>query len=1185
MKLRISLSITKWAAASAMALALVFSGYHATAQGIITGGMSGTVVDQSGAVVPNADIIALNVATQQMIHATSTSGGEFGLRDVPIGHYTVTVKATGFAVTALQNVQVVAGNAVPLANIVVKPAGSSETVEVEGNVAELLQTTSSQGEAVIDSEQLQALPVNGAFDDTALVVPGVVATHANGFSNTNGVNFSVNGQRGRANNFELDGQTNNDNSVTGPQIFFSNQDAVQEVEIITNNFSAQYGRNMGSVVNYVTKSGSNTFHGSAFEFYTGDWASSLFRSQKAEVFGFCAPGVSSSTGCTTPVVPRFVQNDFGGTLGGPVFRNKLFFFGSGYFGRTYQGATRANTGGNVFPDKNGLSTLQSTYPNNPGVAELVNDGPYAFPIGNPSPIGTPTTIDVTDGNTTSSIEVAPVSRDLSTFSLDQEDLGRLDYQLDPNDRFYARFLYQDNPTAPFAGTFANGGYTNVTDTAYSIGSDWTHTFGPHWVNQLRYAFQQAKLAFDAGGVPKCTITALLACPSTVIFGGTIEGIGYPNNLPQGRIVKVTQIQDNASATVRRHSLYFGGEFDYQNSPNVFLPVSSGQFTFTPGVGAFPLRGTASGMSSYNGLSGLLQGVSFTQLTTGSVTDHFTEPDVFLYIQDDWRIRPSLTLNLGLRWEFFDQSVNLLHNLTVAQQTGPHPFWNTSLPLSATTFPKVAQYYKNWEPRIGFAWNPEFDKSMVVHGGFAINVDPAFDNIFIDIASLAPVANAGSFSCDGVTVSCVPGGGLTFGSVNALDDQFVPTGADPRAELEETVPTNFRQPYVETYTLGIQHQITSNAVAEVRYVGNHTLKQFQDLNTNPEIANVAAFFPSYGGYGNASYCTTPGTNGFGRLNCNYSTPLTLGNTAFSIYNALQTSLTLRKFHGWTGTVAYTWSRAIDNASEIFSTFGGGNTTGYAQNPLDTDVGERGVSGDSFPNVVGLQLVYAEPFFENQHGVAGRLLGGWQLNTFYTYNSGQPFTPFQSLVSFSPYANGADPLSSTSFCDFGFNANFIGADACRPILSNPKAPLNSVALNTGSGYVDYALGTPVTPSQVHWIYNNGYEALARNNPFPGMGRNTLRGDTWNGVDASLYKNVRLTERFTTQLQLSAFNVLNRAYYGTPDPFLDDVLLQLTGPGPGFLSNLYNLGAQATVAAGGAQPQSAGNRTIQLGAEVRF
>lgn len=1174
MKLRISLFLS-------LVVLFLASGHRAECQGIITGGITGTVLDQSGAVVPGADILATNVATQQTIHVTTGSGGDFALRDVPIGVYTVTVKATGFAATVLQNVHVAAGNAVPLPNLVVKPSGASETVEVEGNTAVLLQTTSSQGEEVIDSEQLQALPVNGAFDDSALVVPGVVATHANGFSNTNGVNFSVNGQRGRANNFELDGQTNNDNSVTGPQIFFSNQDAVAELEVITNNFSAQYGRNMGSVVNYLTRSGTDTFHGSAFEFYTGNWASSLFRGQKAEVFGFCAPGVSSSTGCTTPVVPRFVQNDFGGTLGGPILRNKLFFFGSGYFGHTYQGATRSTTGGDVFPDKNGLSTLQSTYPNNPGVAELVNDGPYAFPIGNPSPIGTPSLMQVTDGTTTSSIEVAPYSRDLSTYSLDQEDLGRIDYQLDPNDRFYARFLYQDNPTAPFAGTFVTGGYSNVTDDSYSIGSDWTHTFGPHWVNQLRYAFQQATLAFDGGGVPKCTITALLACPSTVNFGGTIEGLGYPNNLPQGRVVKVTQIQDNATATVGQHSLYFGGEFDYQNSPNVFLPVSSGEFTFTPGISAFSLRGTASGSPSYNGLSGLLQGVSFTSLTTGSVTDHFTEPDVFLYLQDDWRIRPSLTLNLGLRWEFFDQSVNLLHNLTVAQQTGSHPFWNTSLPLSATTFPEVSQFYKNIEPRLGFAWNPEFDRSLVVHGGFAINVDPAFDNIFIDIASLAPVANAGSFSCDGVTVSCLPGSGLTFGSVNALDDQFVPTGSDPRAQLEETVPTNFRQPLTESYTLGLQHQITSNAVAEVRYVGNHTMHQFQSLDSNPEIATVAAYFPT-GGYG-GSYCTNTNAPGFGRLNCNYSTPINLGNTAFSIYNSLQTSLTLRKFHGWTGTVAYTWSRAIDNASEIFSTFSGGNTITFPQNPLDTNVGERAVSGDSFPNVVGMQLVYAEPFFSDEHGIVGRLLGGWQMNTFYTYNSGQPFTPYQSLSSFSPYATSAQ--SATSFCDFGFNANFIGADACRPILSNPKAPLNSVGLNTGSGYVDYALGTPVSPSQVHWLYNNQYEALARNNPFPGVGRNTLRGDTWNDVDASMYKNVRLTERFTTQLQLSAFNVLNRAYYGTPDPFLDDVLQELNGPGPGFLSNLYNGGSQATVAAGGAQPQSPGNRSIQLGVEVRF
>jgi hypothetical protein len=245
----------------------------------------------------------------------------------------------------------------------------------------------------------------------------------------------------------------------------------------------------------------------------------------------------------------------------------------------------------------------------------------------------------------------------------------------------------------------------------------------------------------------------------------------------------------------------------------------------------------------NGLTGILQGVSQTLLTEGNVTSHFTEPDFALYFQDDWKVTPTLTLNLGLRYEFFSQSINLLHNESVKQQTGPNPFWDTSLPLSATTFPYVNPYYKNIEPRIGFAWSPGIVPNLVVHGGFAINVDPAFDNIFINISSGTPVSNAGSFACDGVTIQCVPSGGLTFATVQAADLKFIPTGSDPRQNPYNNVYSNFRNPMAESYTLGVQYQVARAGVAEVRYVGNHTFRQFQSLNTNPDIAAVRHSFPA------------------------------------------------------------------------------------------------------------------------------------------------------------------------------------------------------------------------------------------------------------------------------------------------------------------------------------------------------
>ena len=1153
-------------------------------QGIITGGISGTVVDQNAALIPGATITAVNDATGASLMGKANGEGTFLISDVPLGTYTVTISADGFGSSAVKHVQVVAGNATPIGKQALTLGTTSQTVEVTAGAAQLLNTETAQGEVVLDSQQLSSMPVDGGFDDVALVVPGVVATHADNMSNTNGVGYSANGQRGRSNNSEIDGQSNNDNSISGPQFFFSNQDAIQEIQVITNNFSAQYGRNMGSVVNYITKNGTNQFHGTAFEYYLGSWGSSLTQGEKGAQFGYCPQGVSPSDSnpCNVPVVARFVQNNYGGTFGGPIVKDKLFFFGSTYWDHTYQGAFTFTSGGNVFPDPTGLKQLQAAFPNNPGVAAMTLNGPYAYPTGNPTPFGATSLLPVTDGTTTANIEVSQYLRHVPNYVLDQEELGRIDYQMTPKDRFYVRYMYQKNPTVPAGGNFASGGYYDVNGITHSVGGDWSHIFTPAVVNQLRYSFQQSTIAFEGGGVPSCTIASFGNCPSQVSLGAGLEGFGYASNLPQGRVVKVTQVQDNASWNHGRHTITFGGEWDYQNSPNVFLPNAVGAFDFAPGATNIAFRNVTSAAMN-NGITGLLEGIAFTDLTAGSPTTHFTEPDFALYFQDDWKLRSNLTLNLGLRYEFFSQGINIVHDQSLAQQTGSHPFWNTALPLSVTTVPKVDSYFKNIEPRIGFAWNPESTKRLVVHGGFAIDVDPAFYNIFLNIATGAPAINAGAFVCDGISVQCVPGNGLTFSTVQAADDQFVPTGGDPRVNPYETVPTSFKNPMSESYTLGVQYELGGAGVVEARYVGNHVFRQFQSLNNNPDIADVQTSFPSYGG--GLPVCTDPTQIGYTRSNCNFGLVQTTANTAFSIYNGLQTSFTARNFHHWTGTASYTYSRTIDNTSEIFSTGSGGNTSALAQNPLNPDIGERGVSGNSYPDVIGLQMAYTEPWFNGQKGILGRILGGYSFNAFYTYNNGQPFTPEQALTAQSPFVNPSDPMASTAFCDYNFSQVF--GNPCRPILSNAKAPIGTVGINTGAGgYINYVTGASISPSDVHWLWSNKYEALARNNPFPGIGRNTLRGDSFNDLDLTVAKNIKLTERLTTILQISAFNTLNRGYYGTPDPSIEDSLYPtLYGVPAGFLSNYYSGGGGESPVAGGAFGAGPGNRSIQLAAKIVF
>ena len=1099
----------------------------ALGQGITTGSITGTIADQQGAVIPQAAISAVQSDTNATFTTVSGADGLFAFHDLPIGDYALTVTSANFSPLTVKNIHVTAGVTKDAGVLKLSVGASTATVTVESR-APILETSEAQVTTSFDSAAIQSLPLNTNFDNLALLVPGVVQTHDAQFSNSNGVGISANGQRGRSNNFEIDGQNNNDNNVGGPQVFFGNTDSIAEIQVITDNFSAQYGRNMGSVVNYVTKSGTNQFHGSGFEYYTGSWLSSLQNQQKSPLLGFCAPGENPSDGCTPVTVPRTVDNKWGGTIGGPILKDKLWFFGSTYWDHTRDGGALATSQGALTPTPNGLAQLQAAFPNNPAVASLVNQGPYGIKTGNPTPVpGTVGLMPVMVGTTTVPIEFGAVERTVPALFNDEENLGRLDWQPSTKDHFFVRYFYQNDletgSLANSATSIAAGGYINIPATTHSIGADWTHTFSPAWVDQLRYSYQQAKTGFEGGGVPDCTHTNFAACPSEVSFqDGTDFGYGYSSALPQQKFIKITQVQDNANWTRGHHSIAFGGEYDYQNSPGTYLPNYNGTLTF-------------------DSLSDMLQGNGFLSLTDGNPITPFKENDAALYFQDDWKIRPDLTLNLGLRWEFFGQAVNVLHNETLQRETGPDHFWNPALPLSIRTVPYTPNNLKNFQPRIGFAWNPNHSR-LVVRGGYAINFDPAFYNIYSNIAIQAPTANAGGLTCAGSPqpgtneIQCLPANGTTGATVRAQNLAALPLNGDPRFDVEAPLLPHFQNPYAQTYSLGIQYGIGSSAVVEVRYVGNHTAKLFQALDWNPTLEPLASAFPNY--VSPSSLCQDPNAPGYQTLNCNVGAlQAAVGNTAFSIYNSLQTSVTTRNFHGFTGTFQYTYSRTIDNASEILPTGAGGNTLEFAQNPLNTNVAERGVSGISYPNVFAFGFVYQVPPLVHEHNLVAKLANGYSINTVYGYNSGQPFTPFQGLQG-----NGA----GGTYCDDYFNEFVLGVTSCRPILTNPGAK------NSPSSYTANSVAT----------------ADALNNPYPGVGRNTLRGQSFNNLDSSIFKTTKLSERLTMQLQLNVFNTLNRQYLGTPGAFLGAA---------NFLTTAYNSGLPGT--------EVGTNRYVQLGGKIIF
>ena len=313
--------------ASVMVLGLiVFGSIFAFAQGIVTGSISAVVQDPQGAVVVGAKVSARQLDTNREFKTETNSAGLVALRNLPPGAYSLRIEASNFQPYEASNLSVQVGQDTALAIVKLQLGSATESVTVQ-SAPPLVESTTDQISETFSSEKVSSLPVGNSFDSLALFIPGVATAGDASFSNNNGAEISVNGERARSNNFQIDGQSNNDNSIAGPSIAFGNQDAIDQVQVVTN-YDAQFGRNTGAVVNYVTKAGTNQFHGTAYEFWQGSIFDSLENQEKSPLFGFCPAGVSPSTGCTAPTVPGFVDNRFGGNVGGPIKKDKIWFFGS-----------------------------------------------------------------------------------------------------------------------------------------------------------------------------------------------------------------------------------------------------------------------------------------------------------------------------------------------------------------------------------------------------------------------------------------------------------------------------------------------------------------------------------------------------------------------------------------------------------------------------------------------------------------------------------------------------------------------------------------------------------------------------------------------------------------------------------------------------------------------------------------
>src|SRR5229473_2867046 len=618
---------------------------------VVKGSISGSATDPSNAVVPGATVTATNTETGVAYTTTTDSAGIFRINAIPAGIYNVTIKADKFKTAETKTVSVSAGGETGLGKIGLTIGETGTTVEVTG-VAPLVDTTSAQVTNTFSGETLSTfagIQENQGLDRLALFVPGVVSVRSQGFSNTNGAGFSSDGQRGRNNDQEIDGQNNNDNSVGGPALFVSDVNFVQQYVLITNNFGPEYGRNGGSVVNIITKSGGNNWHGALFGTEYSSFLNALSNTGRHQnkpgtnsglpgtVNCVVPPGGTGSAVQCNPLSGPIRSNEVfgGGTIGGPIVKNKWFLFG-GYDNDLFAGNSIFSTTSRT-PTP---ATLAGCYPTGIAaqqIATLAKYGPYGISGGNPQP-NSPSNVSFTNvqapGNSSiyvpagacPNVQLGGVIRVLPTPFHGFDFVNKVDGQLSSKDNVMARYLFNrgnnfngsDNPVTGYAA--------NVTALSQAILVSWTRNLTSHMVNEFRVGFDRLNVNFGGNNIgnpfepPQGGILTALA---NVTLQGGFLGFGPATNFPQGRLVNDWQVQDNWNYVVGKHQFKAGVNWTYQRSPNTFLPNINGAYRYS-NFAAY-LNGTSSASQPVGAV-----GLNRIQIAQGNPVLDFREYDTFFY---------------------------------------------------------------------------------------------------------------------------------------------------------------------------------------------------------------------------------------------------------------------------------------------------------------------------------------------------------------------------------------------------------------------------------------------------------------------------------------------------------------------------------------------------------------------------
>ena len=1065
-------------------LVTMLASWTATAQQI-TGNIRGTVVDPSGAVAQAASVSATQTETGLTRVAMTDRAGAYVLLELPVGHYQLQVEAKGFQKYIQQGITL---NVNETATIPVRLVVGAETQQIQVmDDAPLIQdTVTSLGKVVLEHEIVD-LPLDGRnFSQLGTLQPGVVPLTPGlkeaGSSLREGQSYAVNGQRPESNNFLIDG-ANNFNGVDGGFVLKPPLDAITEFRILTHNSTAEFGSSLGSTTNIITKSGTNRIHGALWEFLRNDTldARNYFASQ----------------------VEPLKQNQFGATIGGPIRKDKTFFFGFYEGFRNRQG----ETAGSTVPS---LKQRQGNFSESPNQLFFLFTNPPT-PIPNnqlPPPFINPFSQNL--------LSLFPLPNSgLNTFTSTQtkrDDFNegglRVDHYLSPGDIFNFRYMISDgtrfDPLSP-AGASVPGFPIGEDHRSQNFVAQETHTFSPSVVGVLRFSFLRNKFLFgertnhtapsDLGFTYQPSLDVAIGPPFIQVNGYTT--VGDPITGPRNTYENAYDYTGSLSWVHGRHELTFGGGFQHLHVNVLQGIATNGFFVFAP----FPFTDA---FASF--LFG--QPVFFLQ-GRGDFSRGINGKSLNSYVQDTYKVSSRLTLNMGLRYELPFPYTEIKNRQTlwipgrqstVLPSAPPGLLYPGDKGVPAGLIPT---FKKGFAPRVGVAWDPTGSGKWLVTSAYGIFYEPYYTGQGGPLQS--PISAPPYLQTQQISLGPA---GLNFADPYNGNPPPANTFATPLTNL--TLAANLPLPYAQDWDLNVQRSLGKDLLLEVGYVGTKGTKLPRFIEGNPAI-----YIPGFDSVGNP--LSTPGNADQRRIHsgctladppstCQFSSTGLIAGIANSSYNALEASLRKRFSHGLSFLASYTYSKAIDDVSS-FNISGSGSIqvageNDLAQNPFNL-AAERGPSLFDARHRLVFSYQWSLPFWQHPQGWYQRTLGGWQLNGIATAMSGTPFTVFDSTdVS---EQGGAPEIT-------GFSAN-------RPNLvagQNPNAGPRTVG-----AWLNANAFARITPDPNSPVQQFGTE-----------GRNAALGPRYANWDFAASKTIHVTESKEFEFRAEFFNVLNHTNLHLPN-----------------------------------------------------